>query len=90
MPIKYLLEDIKDYEREIRDLKISLEFNQSQVKLYKRKANAERDYDFIVKLMLSFVDDYTKKYVECRSNLAIAERNLRVAKLRLKRYFEEV
>lgn len=90
MPIKYLLEDIKDYEREIRDLKISLEFNQSQVKLYKRKANAERDYDFIVKLMLSFVDDYTKKYVECRSNLAIAERNLRVAKLRLKRYFKEV
>ena len=90
MPIKYLLEDIEDYEREIRSLKISLEFYQSQVKLYKRKANAERDYDFIVKLMLSFVDDYTKKYVECRSNLAIAERNLRVAKLRLKRYFKEV
>ncbi len=90
MPIKYLLEDIKDYEREIRDLKNHLEFYQSQVKLYKHKANADRDNDFIVKLMLSFVDDYTKKYVECRSNLAIAERNLRVAKLRLKKYFGEV
>lgn len=90
MPIKYLLEDIEDYEREIRNLKISLEFSQSQVKLYKHKANADRDNDFIVKLMLSFVDDYTKKYVECRSNLAIAERNLRVAKLRLKKYFGEV
>lgn len=90
MLIKYLLEDIEDYEREIRNLKISLEFSQSQVKLFKHNANVERDNDYYKQVMLSLADDYTKQYVEYRSKLATAERKFRAAKLRLKRYFEEV
>lgn len=90
MPIKYLLEDIEDYEREIRNLKITLEFSQSQVKLYKHNASAERDDNYYKRVMLSLAKDYTEKYVECRSKLVTAERKLRAAKLRLKRYFKEV
>lgn len=89
MSIRYLIEDIEDYEREIRNLKISIEFSQSQIKLFKHNANIEHDIDYYKRSMLSLAGKYTEQYVECRSKLATAERNLRVAKLRLKKYLEE-
>ena len=89
MSIRYLIEDIKDFEREVCKLKIDVEFYQAQVKLYKHNAKNERDNNWYKQLMTTFSNDYTKKYVESRSNLATAERNLRVVKLRLKKYFEE-
>ena len=90
MSIRYLIEDIKDFEREVCKLKTDVEFYQAQVKLYKHNTKNERDNNWYKQLMITFSNDYTKKYVESRSNLATAERNLRVAKLRLKRYLEEV
>lgn len=90
MPIRYLIEDVEDFEREVRHLKTDVEFYQSQVKLYKHNVKNECDNNWYKQLMTTFLNDYTKKYVESRSNLATAERNLRVAKLRLKRYLEEV
>lgn len=90
MSIRYLIEDIKDFEREVCKLKTDVEFYQAQVKLYKHNTKNERDNNWYKQLMTTFSNDYTKKYVESRSNLATAERNLRVAKLRLKRYLEEV
>ena len=90
MSIRYLIEDIKDFEREVCKLKTDVEFYQAQVKLYKHNTKNERDNNWYKQLMTTFSNDYTKKYVESRSNLATAERNLRVAKLRLKKYLEEV
>ena len=90
MSIRYLIEDIEDYEREICNLKIRLEFSQSQVKLFRHKANVERDNDYYKRIMWSLANDYAEQYTEYRSKLSTAERNLRVAKLRLKKYFEEV
>lgn len=90
MSIRYLIEDIKDFERDVRNLKTDVEFYQSQVKLYKHQAKLESDNNWYKQLMTTFLTDYTKKYVESRSNLVTAERNLRVAKLRLKKYLEEV
>lgn len=89
MSIQYLLEDIKDYEREVRSLKFDIEYYQAQVKLFKHKAKTEREDKFYKRAMTELANEYTEKCVGFRSTLVTAERNLRVAKLRLKRYFEE-
>ena len=89
MSIRYLIEDIKDFEREVCKLKTDVDFYQAQFKLYKHNTKNERDNNWYKQLMTTFLNDYTKKYVESRSNLVTAERNLRVAKLRLKKYLKE-
>lgn len=91
MEITKVLETIKNIEKEIDNIEKYMEYYKNFSKLFKHKYSvANKDNTAHRRAMSSLAKEYTQYYAEYRSQLVIAERNLRVAKLRLKRIFEEV
>ena len=90
MEITKAFETIKDIEKKIENAEWHIEYHKNYSKLYKHKYSVADKGDIsYCRAMISLAEEHSQQFAEHRSQLIIEERNLRVAKLRLKKYFEE-
>lgn len=91
MEITKALEAINKAEEELKKTTQFMENYKNISKLFKHKCFITPDEDVSKKRSFkSLAKEYAQYYAQYRTRLVIAERKLRVAKLRLKKYLEEV